>query len=427
MRRDFQLAIILAVAAIPAGTALMAAPEYLHLTGRALAAAFWGGIALTAVLIVLAVAIALRGEAQAPQKGHGQRMIAILGMAFCGTGFMAFAILFFVQRPLPAETSSPVENRCIWAPLTASESDNLYEKLRGIGQHSFHIACSRSECSDLAISFDRLFKRLGWPSFIGDGGFLATGVTGILINPVDSGAKSLKSAIETTTILRPDLGSLRGKDVTSPIMLVIGTKPEILASAPTHETKEPEVQQAHTGSPVFRFEKTAFVDTKLVRWPDGTESGLTESRYFLLVGNAMDTGRPLKNVKARIFFLAQEPLLARVKETGELSTDIRHGEWAFFEIGKMISHEAQSPISGAVIYSEDEKKRYEHLRPEHPRHLEILLPSGKIAYGINQDLEHSAPDWPMSMVVTADDAISLQLKVILDLTSKTPVTFQEPN
>jgi hypothetical protein len=237
MRRDFQLAIILAVAAIPAGTALMAAPEYLHLTGSALAAAFWGGIALTAVLIVLAVAIALRGEAQAPQKGHGQRMIAILGMAFCGTGFMAFAILFFVQRPLPAKTSSSVENRWIWAPLTASESDNLYEKLRGIGQHSFHIACSRSECSDLAISFDRLFKRLGWPSFIGDGGFLATGVTGILINPVDSGAKSLKSAIETTTILRPDLGSLRGKDVTSPIMLVIGTKPEILASAPTTKQK----------------------------------------------------------------------------------------------------------------------------------------------------------------------------------------------
>lgn len=34
MRRDFQIAIVLAVAALPAGTALMAAPEYLHLGGN---------------------------------------------------------------------------------------------------------------------------------------------------------------------------------------------------------------------------------------------------------------------------------------------------------------------------------------------------------------------------------------------------------
>lgn len=86
-------------AAIPAGTALMAAPEYLHLTGNSLAVTFWGGGFLTLALIVLAVAVALRGEAQAPPRGHGQRMIAILGMAVCGVGFMAFVVLFFVQRP----------------------------------------------------------------------------------------------------------------------------------------------------------------------------------------------------------------------------------------------------------------------------------------------------------------------------------------
>jgi hypothetical protein len=143
-----------------------------------------------------------------------------------------------------AEIVRPIENRWTWAALTPSESDSLYEKLRGKEQYSFHIACNRPECSNLAISFDRLFKRLGWPSFVGDGGFLATGVTGILINPADAGAKLLKSAIETTTILRPDLGSLRGKDTTSPIMLVIGTKPEILATGPMQATKELEAQSS---------------------------------------------------------------------------------------------------------------------------------------------------------------------------------------
>ena len=99
MRRDFLIAIVLAVAALPAGTALMAAPEYLHLTGVALALTFWGGIGLTFVLIIAAIAIALRGESQSPAKGHIQRMTAILGMALFGIGFVACAIWFFVQRP----------------------------------------------------------------------------------------------------------------------------------------------------------------------------------------------------------------------------------------------------------------------------------------------------------------------------------------
>jgi hypothetical protein len=244
MRRDFQLAIILAIAAIPAGTALMAAPEYLHLTGNALAATFWGGAILTALLIVLALAIALRGEAQAPQRGHPQRMAAILGMAFCGAGFVAFAILFFVQRPPTsevAEAGRPIENRWTWPPLTSSESDILFEKLRGRGQYSVHVACNRAECAELAGSFDKLFKRLGWPSFIGDGGILAAGVTGVLINPDDQGAKILKAAIETSTVIRADLGPPRTKDITSPIMLVIGTKPEILAAKPMQASLAPDV------------------------------------------------------------------------------------------------------------------------------------------------------------------------------------------
>jgi hypothetical protein len=99
MRRDFQIAIILAVAAIPAGVALMAAPEYLHLTGTSLALTFWGGIVLTVLLIVAAVILALRGEAQTPSEGRRNRMIAIVGMAACGLGFIGFTIWFFSQRP----------------------------------------------------------------------------------------------------------------------------------------------------------------------------------------------------------------------------------------------------------------------------------------------------------------------------------------
>jgi hypothetical protein len=80
MRREYAIAFVLALAAIPAGVSLMVAPEYLHLSGIAIPLAFWGGIVLTIVLLAVAVIIAMSGEAKAPLAGHGRRIGAILGM-----------------------------------------------------------------------------------------------------------------------------------------------------------------------------------------------------------------------------------------------------------------------------------------------------------------------------------------------------------
>jgi hypothetical protein len=80
MRRDFKIAFILAFATIPCGAWTAVAPEYLHLKGLALAATYWGGMVLTAILIIVALVVALRAEAQTPPKGHGRRMIAIIGI-----------------------------------------------------------------------------------------------------------------------------------------------------------------------------------------------------------------------------------------------------------------------------------------------------------------------------------------------------------
>lgn len=62
MRRDYLIAILLAVAAIPLGAAMMAAPDYLHLSGYLVPLTFWGGIALGSTLILAAALIALHGE-----------------------------------------------------------------------------------------------------------------------------------------------------------------------------------------------------------------------------------------------------------------------------------------------------------------------------------------------------------------------------
>jgi hypothetical protein len=96
MRRDFQVAILLALAALPAGVALMAAPEYFGVLKEYPGTFFWGGLLLTAALIGAAIVIAIRGEAGEPIAGHKRRMIALAGMIGCGAGF---AGLYFWPTP----------------------------------------------------------------------------------------------------------------------------------------------------------------------------------------------------------------------------------------------------------------------------------------------------------------------------------------
>jgi hypothetical protein len=106
------------------------------------------------------------------------------------------------SNPQAAADQSPKNYRDVtatWGDLNADEIEALYEQLHRKGRRSIYISCNRAECSALANSFDQLFKRLGWPSTIGEGGILALGVTGLQVNPNDDTARLLKSAIEART------------------------------------------------------------------------------------------------------------------------------------------------------------------------------------------------------------------------------------
>jgi hypothetical protein len=101
MRKDFQVAILLAVAAMPTGVAMMAAPYYAEAALKAYAGPFfWGGLILAAVFICVAIAIAIRGEATEPRGGHGRRMVALAGMIVCGAGFLGFVAAYFWPSPV---------------------------------------------------------------------------------------------------------------------------------------------------------------------------------------------------------------------------------------------------------------------------------------------------------------------------------------
>jgi hypothetical protein len=160
------------------------------------------------VLAVIGLVIWFASENRWPKMNIWGPWILIIGGPILG-------LLWLFLPPIQNKNSTLApQDRWIWNALTPSEIDTLYGKLRNKDHHSILISCNRPECSDLASSFDQLFKRLGWPSVIGDAGILAVGVTGIMINPSDSVADALKEAIETTTSLRPELGPPREARVT---------------------------------------------------------------------------------------------------------------------------------------------------------------------------------------------------------------------
>src|ERR1700732_4640702 len=106
MRKDFQVAILLAFAAIPAGVALMAAPEYINVLREYPGSLFWCGLTLAAALFIAAITIAIRGEAAEPMVGHRRRMTALMGMIIFGLGFLgSAAIYFWPARPASVDTS----------------------------------------------------------------------------------------------------------------------------------------------------------------------------------------------------------------------------------------------------------------------------------------------------------------------------------
>lgn len=177
---------------------------------------------------------------------------------------------------------------------------------------------------------------------------------------------------------------------------------------------------------VFRYEKSAFVQSRSIKWSDGTKSDLYETAFYLPIWNALDTGKSLKNVTARIYLpYGAEPLLARIKETGSYSTDIRHGEVVLSEIGRIISSDPIMP-NGFVTFADTDREKYQGWRPEHGNTFEVVAPEGKSGYGIGSARpDKKMSDLPLSATISADDQVSLRIHIILDLGNRPTVKFAE--
>ena len=130
----------------------------------------------------------------------------------------------------------------------------------------------------------------------------------------------------------------------------------------------------------------------------------------------------MKRAQARVFNHG-EPSISGVKETGDSEIDIRNGELALFEIGRLVSLKTMGNFNGQVVLDGKFRKLYETNIPLGHTTFEVYSPAGKRLYG----LHHSAAQptvWPLVMVVSADDAVAMEAKVSIDLAETMPVTIE---
>jgi hypothetical protein len=139
--------------------------------------------------------------------------------------------------------------------------------------------------------------------------------------------------------------------------------------------------------------------SKWIERADKTSPDLYETMFYLTVGNASADGKTLRRVQMRIFFMG-EPELSLVKETGGTEMDLRHGEIALFEIGKIISEHANGPIDGSAALTDKEREVYEHNVPN--KHIKFSTRKHNLA----NKFDGSEHTWRLVAVISADDSIA---------------------
>ena len=140
-----------------------------------------------------------------------------------------------------------------------------------------------------------------------------------------------------------------------------------------------------------------------------------EHIYYLSVGNGLETGQTLRRVQARIHF-ALPPVVCKIKDMTDDSIELRHGEWAYFEIGRLVSKEIFGVMSGRTKTKETFMKSYRHNVQSGHLSFEIHSVSKGREYGLGS-MKDVETQWTLYIVISADDVKSATVKIDIDMTN----------
>jgi hypothetical protein len=139
-----------------------------------------------------------------------------------------------------------------------------------------------------------------------------------------------------------------------------------------------------------------------------------ENVYYLIVQNAEPRGRTLRNVSSYLFFVGP-PERCTLKDTDTFATDIRHGEVAFFRLGRVVSTEMSGrPFASRPPVSAEEMRVYRHNVPRGFLAFEPRPGAPRYGGGLGATV---GTVWTFQVIISADDLPAKTIAVTFDLRS----------
>jgi hypothetical protein len=165
----------------------------------------------------------------------------------------------------------------------------------------------------------------------------------------------------------------------------------------------------------FKLDNQIYRESRRVQKSDGQETNLFENRFYLVVGNQSPSGKTLRQVQARVHGYEVPVLLASIQGTTVSQADIQHGEWAYFQIGRIVSSERYGPFKGNTII--DSLAEYEHNVPIGAISFEVWSLEPKKQFTLNQ-WPNKSFTWNVPVTISASDTKSIDVVLDVNLNDK---------
>jgi hypothetical protein len=172
----------------------------------------------------------------------------------------------------------------------------------------------------------------------------------------------------------------------------------------------------------FSVAPHVYAETRSIHDENGNETPFYEAIFFLVVGNGLTDGRTLRRTQMRIAHYGA-PVIANVRDSSALEIDLRHGEWAFFEIGRIVSKEVIFGFAGHTKVDASQLRSYQHNVPNGYLSFELRGATGRsVGLGHQPDYPHV---WELRLIVSADEVISTNVIARIDFANrKSPVSIE---
>ncbi len=178
-----------------------------------------------------------------------------------------------------------------------------------------------------------------------------------------------------------------------------------------------------TASSPFDVGNQIYRETRSIKTTAGRDTKPYETAFYLVVSNNSVDGGTMRNVQAEIVGY-ETPVVASVRGSSADRVDLKHGQAAFFLIGKTIGGDFSGNFVGDTIYVPDKLRRYvQNIASSRKPTFEVWSYDNVYRYGLNDDKEKM--DWPLTVVVSADDRKSKQVALTVRPIDQIPINYAE--